>query len=124
MHDDHVLIEQRLRRTLSRVERAVYTQRTPLDVAVWPVDGEPVPVAEALAAHYEPARVGDRWGPPWGTAWLKITGAVPEAWAGRRVEALIDIGFRATEYTGFHAEGLVYRRDGSPVKALNPPTQW
>jgi alpha-mannosidase len=124
MHDDHVLIEQRLRRTLSRVERAVYTQRAPLDVAVWPVDGEPVPVAEALAAHYEPARVGDRWGPPWGTAWLKITGAVPAAWAGRRVEALIDIGFRATEYTGFHAEGLVYRRDGSPVKALNPPTQW
>ncbi|HEY3632739.1 MAG TPA: glycoside hydrolase family 38 C-terminal domain-containing protein [Jatrophihabitantaceae bacterium] len=124
MHDDHVLIEQRLRRTLSRVERAVYTQRAPLDVAVWPVDGEPVPVAEALAAKYEPARVGDRWGPPWGTAWLKITGAVPETWAGRRVEALIDIGFRATEYTGFHAEGLVYRRDGSPVKALNPPTQW
>jgi alpha-mannosidase len=36
---------------------------------------------------------------------------------------LIDIGFDA-DRTGFHAEGLVYRRDGSPVKGLNPRTQW
>ena len=124
MHDDHVLIEKRLRRALSRVERAVYSERAPLDIAVWPVDGEPVPVAEALAAEYTPARVGDRWGPPWATAWFKITGAVPDEWVDRRVEALIDIGFRAPEYTGFHAEGLVYRSDGSPVKGLNPRTQW
>src|SRR5947208_9639010 len=98
MHDDHVLIEKRLRRTLSRVEAAVYSGRAPLEIAVWAVDDEPVPVAEALVAQYEPARVGDPWGPPWGTAWFKITGTVPADWAGRRVEALVDIGFRATEY--------------------------
>src|SRR5258706_220328 len=58
MHDDHVLIENRLRRALSRVERAGYGARAPLEIAVWPVDGEPVPVAEALAAEFVP-EVGD-----------------------------------------------------------------
>ncbi len=123
MHDDHVLIEQRLRRILSRVERAVYSERAPLDLAVWQAPGEPAPVAEALAATYTPARVGDRWGPPWATAWFRVTGGVPPRWTGRTVEALIDIGFDPN-LTGFHAEGLVYRGDGSPVKGLNPRTQW
>jgi alpha-mannosidase len=123
VHDDHALIEQRLRRVLSRVERAVYSEQAPLDIAVWPVVGEPVPVAEALEASYTPARVGDRWGPPWSTAWFRVSGAVPSGWAERAVEALIDIGFDPHR-TGFQAEGLVYRRDGTPVKGLNPRTQW
>jgi alpha-mannosidase len=123
VHDDHALIEQRLRRVLSRVERAVYSEQAPLDIAVWPVVGEPVPVAEALGASYTPARVGDRWGPPWSTAWFRVSGAVPSGWAERAVEALIDIGFDPHR-TGFQAEGLVYRRDGTPVKGLNPRTQW
>jgi alpha-mannosidase len=123
MHDDHILIEQRLRRMLARIHRAVYSQRVALDVAAWPVDGEPVPVAQALAAPYAPIRAGDSWGPPWSTTWFRVTGAVPGEWKGRRVEALVDIGFDVNG-TGFHAEGLVYAADGSPVKGLNPRTQW
>jgi alpha-mannosidase len=123
MHDDHLLIEQRLRRVLSRVERVVYSHRIPLDIAVWPVPDEPVPVAEALAADYSPARVGDRWGPAWSTAWFRLTGAVPPQWTDRRVEAVVDLGFDPRR-SGFQAEGLVYRPDGSPVKGLNPSTQW
>ncbi len=123
MHDDHVLIEERLGRTLRRIGPAVYSARADLDVAMWAAPGEPVPVAEGLQAAYAPARVGDRWGPAWNTTWFRVTGEVPAQWAGRTVEALIDIGFRAG-YNGFHAEGLVYRPDGSPVKGLNPSTQW
>src|SRR5438445_6498608 len=123
MHDDHLLIEQRLRRTLGRIRPAVYSARAELRTAVWPVAGEPVPVAEALSAGYVPARVGDRWGPAWGTTWFRITGQIPADWAGRTVEALIDIGF-AQGATGFNAEGLVYRRDGQPVKGLHPSTSW
>ncbi|HEY3087725.1 MAG TPA: glycoside hydrolase family 38 C-terminal domain-containing protein [Jatrophihabitantaceae bacterium] len=123
MHDDHVLIEQRLRRMLARIHRSVYSQRVPLDVAAWPVAGEPVPVAQALAAPYAPVRVGDSWGPPWSTTWFRVTGAAPADWTGRPVEALVDIGFDVNR-TGFHAEGLVYGADGSPVKGLNPSTQW
>ena len=123
MHDDHELIEQRLRRTLGRIRPAVYSERVDLDVAAWGAPDEPVPVAEGLNAHYAPARVGDRWGPPWNTTWFRVSGTVPPAWAGRTVEAVIDIGFDV-DRTGFHAEGLVYRSDGSPVKGLNPRTQW
>ena len=123
MHDDHVLIEQRLHRVLARVRHAVYSQRVPLDVAAWPVNGEPVPVAQALSAPYAAVRVGGAWGPPWTTTWFRVKGAVPEDWKGRRVEALVDIGFDP-DRTGFHAEGLVYAADGSPVKGLNPRSQW
>src|SRR5699024_5947713 len=45
------------------------------------------------------------------------------AWAGRRVEAVIDLGFDIN-MTGFQCEGLIYRPDGITVKALNPRNQW
>jgi alpha-mannosidase len=121
MHDDHAVVESRLRRTLSRLD--VYSERMPLEIAMWAVPGEPVPVADGLSARYTPAKVGDRWGPPWGTAWFRVTGTVPRAWAGRTVEALIDLGFDPSR-TGFQAEGLVYRRDVSPVKGLHPRSYW
>ncbi|MQA06917.1 MAG: alpha-mannosidase, partial [Streptosporangiales bacterium] len=85
--------------------------------------GEPVPVAAALAAEYAPAAVGDPWGPPWGTTWLRLTGAVPPAWTGRAVEAVVDLGFDIFR-TGFQCEGLVYTRAGDVVKGLNPRNAW
>ncbi|GAA3378228.1 glycoside hydrolase family 38 C-terminal domain-containing protein [Streptomyces sannanensis] len=124
MHDDRSLVEARLTRVLDeRIRPAVYPERLPLDVTVWHAPGEPVPVAEGLAAGTGPIGVGDRWGAPWGTSWFKVTGAVPQAWAGRIVEALLDLGF--DEYMpGFQCEGLVYLPDGAPVKGLSPRNQW
>ncbi|GHF23422.1 alpha-mannosidase [Streptomyces fumanus] len=124
MHDDRRLVEARLKRVLDeRVRPAVYPRSVPLDVAVWHAPGEPVPVAEGLAARPEPVAVGTRWGAPWGTSWFRVTGTVPEAWAGRTVEALLDLGFDEN-MPGFQCEGLVYRPDGTPVKGLNPRNQW
>ncbi|MFF8945691.1 alpha-mannosidase [Streptomyces sp. NPDC014864] len=124
MHDDRRLVEARLRRVLDeRIRPAVYPESVPLDVAVWHAPGEPVPVAEGLAAEPEPIEVGARWGAPWGTSWFRVTGTVPEAWAGRTVEALLDLGFDEN-MPGFQCEGLVYRPDGTPVKGLNPRNQW
>ncbi|MCS0606139.1 glycosyl hydrolase-related protein [Streptomyces sp. LP11] len=124
MHDDRTLVEARLRRVLDeRVRPAVYPETVPLRVAVWHAPGEPVPVAEGLAAEPEPIEVGARWGAPWGTSWFRVTGTVPEAWAGRTVEALLDLGFDEN-MPGFQCEGLVYRPDGTPVKGLNPRNQW
>jgi alpha-mannosidase len=87
------------------------------------VAGEPVPVREALAATYDPAQVGDRWGPPWGTTWLRVRGLVPAVRADTPVELRLDLGFTGAG-AGFQAEGLVYRHDGTPVKAINPRTPW
>ncbi|WP_435209193.1 alpha-mannosidase [Streptomyces sp. bgisy034] len=124
MHDDRNLVEARLRRVLDeRIRPAVYPESVPLDVAVWHAPGEPVPVAEGLAAEPEPIEVGARWGAPWGTSWFRVTGTVPEAWAGRTVEALLDLGFDEN-MPGFQCEGLVHRPDGTPVKGLNPRNQW
>ncbi|KAB1146719.1 alpha-mannosidase [Streptomyces luteolifulvus] len=124
MHDDRSLVEARLRRVLDeRIRPAVYPESVPLEVAVWHAPGEPVPVAEGLAAEPEPIEAGARWGAPWGTSWFRVTGNVPRAWAGRTVEALLDLGFDEN-MPGFQCEGLVYRPDGTPVKGLNPRNQW
>ncbi|MFS8197702.1 alpha-mannosidase [Streptomyces sp. CWNU-52B] len=124
MHDDRGLVEARLKRVLDeRIRPAVYPESVPLEVTVWNAPGEPVPVAEGLAATTTPVAVGDRWGAPWGTSWFRVTGTVPEEWAGKTVEALLDLGFDEN-MPGFQCEGLVYRPDGTPVKGLNPRNQW
>ncbi|MEV7687574.1 alpha-mannosidase [Streptomyces bungoensis] len=124
MHDDRELVEARLRRVLDeRIRPAVHPESVPLRVAVWHAPGEPVPVARGLAAEHAPIEVGARWGAPWGTSWFRVTGTVPDRWAGRTVEALLDLGFDEN-LPGFQCEGLVYRPDGTPVKGLNPRNQW
>ena len=124
MHDNRSLVEHRLKRVLEeRIAPAIYPESVPLAGSIWVAPGEPVPVAEGLAASREPVAVGDRWGAPWGTSWLTVSGTVPAAWAGKTVEAIIDLGFDKN-MPGFQCEGLVYRPDGSPVKGLNPRNQW
>ncbi|MBW5485191.1 alpha-mannosidase [Streptomyces bambusae] len=124
MHDDRSITEHRLRRVLrERVKPAVHSRAVPLTVERWDVPGEPVPVAEGLAAPYGPCAVGDLWGPAWGTTWFRVTGTVPASFAGRTVEAVLDLGFDRM-MPGFQCEGLVHRADGSEVKALGPYSDW
>ncbi len=120
MHDDRALVEGRLERALSQFIRpALYTARAPMSVRAWHVRGEPVPVQEALKAAYEPFEPGTAWGAAWATSWFRLEGEVPAEWAGRRVEALIDLGFSGAQ-PGFQAEGLVYDTDGVPIKGVHP----
>ncbi|MER5968741.1 glycoside hydrolase family 38 C-terminal domain-containing protein [Streptomyces sp. NPDC002055] len=124
MHDDRSIVESRLHRVLTeRIRPAVHGRCVPLTVERWDTPGEPVPVAEGLAAAYGPARAGDRWGPAWGTSWFRVRGRVPEEWAGRTVEAVLDLGFDRG-MPGFQCEGLVYRPDGEAVKGLHPYNDW
>ncbi|MFG2483625.1 alpha-mannosidase [Streptomyces virginiae] len=124
MHDDRNITEHRLRRVLAeRVKPAVHFRAVPLTVERWEAPGEPVPVAAGLAADYEPCAIGAPWGPAWGTTWFKVTGTVPADWAGRTVEAVLDLGFDRM-MPGFQCEGLVHRADGGEVKALNPYNDW
>jgi alpha-mannosidase len=120
MHDDHRQVEDRLDRVVrERIIPATYAARHPMSLEVWHVPGEPVPVAEALGAAYTPFEPGTPWGRPWSTSWLRATVAVPAAWAGRRVEALFDLGFTGAG-PGFQAEALVYDLDGRPIKGIEP----
>ena len=123
MHDDRKLVEERLNRVLTqRIMPAVHAERIPLDLRVWQVPGEPVPVAQALSAEYEPFQVGQQWGRPWGTCWFRAAGEVPQRWAGQRVEAVFDLGW-VSDWPGGQAEGLVYDPAGHPVKGIAPRNQ-
>ena len=124
MHDDRLLVEARIDRILrERVRPAVYGESAPLQTEVWHAPGEPVPAAEGIAATYRPLDGAEAWGPAWRTSWFHITGTVPAAWAGKAVEAVIDLGF-AQGHAGFSAEGLVHRPDGTAIKGLNPLNTW
>ncbi|WP_108248777.1 alpha-mannosidase [Planctomonas deserti] len=122
MHNDSPLVLRRLQRFQSeRILPAIHRSVAPLTVTAWEVPGEPVPFAEAVGQSYEEFGVGRPWGRPWGTTWLHITGTVPADWdaSDARIEVVLDLGFLSGQ-PGFQAEGLVFRPDGSIVKAIEP----
>lgn len=128
MHDDTAIVLGRLDRVLrERISPTQSLARVPLTVRAWHAPGEPVPYAVAAAADYQPFAVGDPWGPSWRTTWFEVTGSVPQDWAGRHVEASLDLGFHG-EGPGFEAEALVYAvgstAGGRPVKGLHPLNHW
>ena len=120
MHDDRVHVERRITRMLTeRLRPAVYPDPVPLLLESWHAPGEPVPVAEGLAAPYSETKAGERWGPPWGTTWFQVTGTVPARVGRPEVEAVVDLGSPATGPASSRGPGPP-RPDGTPVKALNP----
>lgn len=109
VHVDRRLLEGRITRELhERVLPMVASELRPLRAT-----SGPSPTQQA------PIDVGAAWGPPWGTTWFTFTGEVPDAWAGRRVEAIIDLGFRG-DAAGFQCEGLVVDEHGRPVQGIHP----
>ncbi len=112
MHDDRDLVEERITRELhERVLPLVHADRRPLTVeAGRSLDG------------LSPFEVGGRWGAPWATTWFRFSGEVPAAWSGRRVEALLDLGFRL-DAPGFQCEGLVRDAKGRPLQGVHPRRQ-
>ncbi|MET7656419.1 MULTISPECIES: glycoside hydrolase family 38 C-terminal domain-containing protein [unclassified Streptomyces] len=124
MHDERRRIEERVERVHNqRVKPAIYAAGVPFEVEAWQAPGEPVPFEEAAAAVYQPFAMDTPWGPPWGTTWFRMRGQVPAEWAGKRVEAVIDLGF-VGDWPGNQAEALVHLADGTPLKAVNPLNQY
>ncbi|WP_269939574.1 alpha-mannosidase [Arthrobacter sp. HY1533] len=124
MHDDTALTIGRVKRVLEeRIRPAIHSASVPLFIEAHELPGEPISPTDGLALEFAPAQLGAPWGAAWGTTWFRLTGQVPAEWAGRRVEALIDLGFDVN-MTGFQCEALAYLPDGTPVKSLNPRNQW
>ncbi|WP_328477911.1 glycosyl hydrolase-related protein [Streptomyces sp. NBC_00377] len=124
MHDERRRIEERVERAHNqRIKPAIYAASVPFEVEAWQAPGEPVPFEEAAAAAYAPFALDTPWGPPWGTTWFRMRGQVPAEWAGKRVEAVIDLGF-VGDWPGSQAEALVHFTDGTPLKAVNPLNQY
>lgn len=127
MHEETALTVGRVKRVLAeRVRPAVHSARVPLEIAAHHLTGEPIAPAEGGALDFQPFAAGSMWGPAWGTTWFRVRGEVPADWAGKKVEALIDLGFDVN-MTGFQCEALAYRASDSglvPIKSLNPRNQW
>ena len=120
MHDDRALVEKRITRFLTtRLEPARLRSAAPAEIDRWDVVGEPVPIAEGLAADYRPAALGEPWGAPWTTSWLRISAVVPAEWEPGSVELEVDLGFDSGR-PGFQAEGLAIAPDGTLIKGINP----
>lgn len=125
MHSDQALVEARLRRfTADHLVPAIHRDPHPVGVTAWTAPGEPVAFDEAARQVFEPVPLGWRWGRAWSTVWFRVTGEVPSAWrdgapSGTAVELLVDFGYNRSR-SGFQAEGLVYRPDGTPLKAIAP----
>ena len=120
MHDTTALVEARIRRFVEeRLRPNIYARCVPLTLTSWEVPGEPVPFSEAVGQAYNPFSAGMRWGRPWGTMWLRMTGLIPQVQSGQQAELVFDLGFNDAE-PGFQAEGTVYRLDGSIIKAVEP----
>ncbi|WP_026819978.1 alpha-mannosidase [Arthrobacter castelli] len=114
--------EMRIERfTRERILPAVKRRSTPLAIEAWDVPGEPVSFNEARGGEYRPFSAGMPWSRPWGTTWFHVTGEVPKGWGDddASLEIHVDLGFTDRQ-AGFQAEGLVYRPDGSIIKALEP----
>ncbi len=113
MHNDRDLVDKRIQRELwERVLPLVHVDRRPLTIE-----------AGADLDHLEPFEAGSSWGAPWATTWFRLSGEIPPEWAGRRVEAVIDLGFHPNA-AGFQCEGLVVdvADDGSfrPLQGIHP----
>ena len=101
------------------IEPAVTARSVELTTTILELPGEPVPFTDLPDSEYRPLVRGDRWGPPWATAWIRLTGRVPDDWPPGPVEAHIDLGFDGG-WPGFQAEGLAYSVDGRILKGLEP----
>jgi alpha-mannosidase len=131
MHHNERLHDERLDRVLrERLLPALHRARHTLTVAAWtpevPVTEAPVRFADAVGQDFTPVQEGARWGTPWGTTWLHVTGTVPDGWVdqpGTAVEVVVDLGFTRA-IPGFQAEGLVYAADGTVLKGLQSRNRW
>ncbi len=62
--------------------------------------------------------------PAWGTVWFRLTGTVPAGYPkGKPLELILDLGWYPHSCGG-HIEGLVYRADGTAIKAVHPLNYW
>lgn len=122
MHERHLITEKRLERfLLERIRPARHGAASPFTVTSYAPPGEPVSFDDVMLAmidgEFRPFEIGAPYGAAWSTTWFHFVGQVPPEWAGKTVEARIDLGFGRAP--GFQSEGLVWG-PGGPLRALNP----
>lgn len=126
-------VNGRLRSVVKRAQRLldevikpqIFSDHVLLDVAVHQ-STNPIPHAQAVKGEYKPVQLGFEWGPVWSTAWFRLRGQVPAAWAGREWRVLFDTDTEALcwwdggPYQGveFHRQDVKLPESVKPGQAL------
>jgi alpha-mannosidase len=122
-----------------RVRPHIHRVIAPLTVSSFDIPGEPMPVPEFFEKvakneiHFQPFTIGNKWGTTWGTTWFKVQGRIPQGYprvapgdpTGHPcpLELILDLGW-FDHSVGGHIEGMVYRPDGTAIKAVHPRNYW
>ena len=113
-----------------RVDPHIHPSIAQLAVESFDIPGEPMPTGEFFTKlnrgdiDFKPFTLGSEWGTTWGTVWFRLTGSVPAGYPkGKPLELILDLGWYPHSCGG-HIEGLVYRADGTAIKAVHPLNYW
>ena len=113
-----------------RVAPHIHPSIAQLAVESFDIPGEPMPTDEFFEKlnrgdiDFKPFTLGGEWGTTWGTVWFRLTGTVPAGYPkGKPLELILDLGWYPHSCGG-HIEGLVYRADGTAIKAVHPLNYW
>ena len=113
-----------------RVDPHIHPSIAQLAVESFDIPGEPMPTGEFFEKlnrgdiDFKPFTLGSEWGTTWGTVWFRLTGTVPAGYPkGKPLELILDLGWYPHSCGG-HIEGLVYRADGTAIKAVHPLNYW
>jgi alpha-mannosidase len=92
---------------LEILPRFIYTEHVPLTIR-GATSAEQVPFTQVKDLKLRPFQEGDTWGSKWSSAWFRLEGEVPKAWAGRQVVAWLQFG----------GEACVFSEAGEPLQGL------
>jgi alpha-mannosidase len=98
------------RNLLAMMYEGVFSGPPHVQLWTWPAPGLSRPsFKDAVDGEYEPAKVGDTFGPSWSTHWFKVVIRVPED--------LLDKEHLEFQWDS-NSEGMVWTADGKPLQGL------
>jgi alpha-mannosidase len=101
------IYKRRIRQYINRVHEKRYGESAPL-AAEYTYDATgPIPFAEIDERKWQSIELGTQWGQLWASAWFRLSGEVPDCFAGHDVVALVNVGSEAAVMV-----------DGTPVQGL------
>ena len=83
------LTRQRSQNFSKKLADIVYTQHAPVNLLVYHAPGR-ITWEQAIQGKFEPASVGEKFGPLWSTHWFQVNFNIPLAWQGQEVHLLWD----------------------------------
>lgn len=66
------------------------------------------PWAKKDALTYKPIKEGDKWGELWDSAWVKLSGTIPQNWQNQKIVCRLNLG----------GECLIFDKNGVPLYGL------